>query len=90
MGILETLDKAFDYRGDVTIELKNGSVIEGYIFNRDHQKEIVQIFVGSDPLPKQLAYSEIAEIRFTGEDTAAGKSWEEWTKKKHASKKPSA
>ena len=28
------LEKAFDYRGDVTVTLKNGSKIEGYIFDR--------------------------------------------------------
>jgi hypothetical protein len=30
----EGIDKAFDYRGDVTIHLAN-ETIEGYIFNRD-------------------------------------------------------
>ena len=28
------LETAFDYRGDVTITLKNGTQIEGYIFDR--------------------------------------------------------
>ena len=28
------LEKAFDYRGDVTITRKNGSQVEGYIFDR--------------------------------------------------------
>ena len=32
--IREALEKAFDYRGDVSITLKNGSKIEGYIFDR--------------------------------------------------------
>ena len=30
----EALEKAFDYRGDVTITRKDGSKIEGYIFDR--------------------------------------------------------
>src|SRR4051812_16215382 len=32
--IREALEKAFDYRGDVTLRLKQGEVIEGYIFDR--------------------------------------------------------
>ena len=28
------LEKAFDYRGDVTITRKDGSTVEGYIFDR--------------------------------------------------------
>ena len=30
----QALEKAFDYRGDVTITLKSGERIEAYIFNR--------------------------------------------------------
>ena len=90
MSLSEIIEKAFNYRGNVTLDLKDGSTIEGYIFNRDHQKEIIQLFLGNNPAPKQFSYSEIIHIHFTGEDTAAGKSWEEWTKKKHALKKPSA
>jgi len=30
----EALEKAFDYRGDVTITRKDGSRVEGYIFDR--------------------------------------------------------
>lgn len=84
-ALTQLIDKAFNYRGNVTIDLKDGSAVEGYIFNRDHQKEFVQVFVGSNPAPKQLSYSEIAAIRFTGTDPAAGKSWEEW-KAKHGKK----
>ena len=32
--VRQALEKAFDYRGDVTITLKNGSKLEGYIFDR--------------------------------------------------------
>ena len=30
----QALEKAFDYRGDVTLTLKSGERIEAYIFNR--------------------------------------------------------
>src|SRR6202167_6741832 len=32
--IREALEKAFDYRGDLTITLKSGQKIEGYLFDR--------------------------------------------------------
>jgi hypothetical protein len=32
--IHEAIEKAFDYRGDLTITLKDGQKIEGYIFDR--------------------------------------------------------
>ena len=32
--IRQALEKAFDYRGDVTITRKDGSKVEGYIFDR--------------------------------------------------------
>lgn len=82
MPLQTLIDKAFDYRGDVTLELRDGCKIEGYIFNRDHQKALFDFFPKNEPAPKQFSYSDIADILFTGEDTAAGKSWEEW-KTKH-------
>jgi hypothetical protein len=88
------LEKAFDYRGDVTITKTDGSTIEGYIFDRRPGKTLKDSMVrvipavkaGADskgvPLQKvSVAYSEIAGLVFTGRDTAAGKSWEAWVKK---------
>ncbi len=88
------LEKAFDYRGNVTITKTDGSKIEGYIFDRRPGKTLQDSFVrvipatkaGPDskgaPLTKiSVAYSEIAGLAFTGRDTAAGKSWEAWVKK---------
>ncbi|HEX9146007.1 MAG TPA: hypothetical protein VGA09_17180 [Candidatus Binatia bacterium] len=81
----EALEKAFDYRGDVTLTQKNGAKIEGYIFDRVSGPSLSSSFVRV--LPKngagrmKIAYSEIASLAFTGRDTAAGKSWEAWVKK---------
>jgi hypothetical protein len=81
----EALEKAFDYRGDVSITRKDGSKIEGYIFDRTLGKNLTDSFVRL--LPKdcnqrvKITYSEIAALAFTGRDTAAGKSWEAWVKK---------
>jgi hypothetical protein len=81
----EALEKAFDYRGDVTITQKNAAKIEGYIFDRVAGATLSSSFVRV--LPKngsgrvKIPYSEIAALAFTGRDTAAGKSWEAWVRK---------
>jgi hypothetical protein len=79
------LEKAFDYRGDVTLTRKDGSKIEGYIFDRVSGSSLSASFVRI--LPKsgggrlKIAYSDIAALVFSGRDPAAGKSWEAWVKK---------
>lgn len=83
------LEKAFDYRGDVTITKTDGSTVDGYVFDRRPGKTLQDSFVrvipvskGGGPLAKiSVAYSEIAGLAFTGRDNAAGKSWEAWVKK---------
>jgi len=88
----EGLEKAFDYRGDVTIRLKNGAEVEGYIFDRRNGRTLadscIRLFPKNDPNKITVPYSDIAGLAFTGRDTAAGKSWEAWLKKywekKHA------
>ncbi len=81
----EALEKAFDYRGDVTLTTKDGKKIEGYIFDRVSGPTLAVSFVRV--LPKdsnerqKVAYAEIAALAFTGRDPAAGKSWEAWVRK---------
>jgi len=81
----DALEKAFDYRGDVTITLKDGSSVEGYIFDRRNGSTLadscVRLFPKTNPVKTSVAYSDIAGLEFTGRDTAAGKSWEAWVKK---------
>jgi hypothetical protein len=83
--VREALEKAFDYRGDVTLTQKDGTKIEGYIFDRIDGATLSSSFVrvlpknGSSRL--KIPYSEIAALAFTGRDTAAGKSWEAWVQK---------
>jgi hypothetical protein len=79
------LEKAFDYRGDVTIERKDGSRVEGYIFDRRSGSNLADSCVRLFPKDRHqkltIPYSEIAGLAFTGRDTAAGKSWAAWVKK---------
>jgi hypothetical protein len=79
------LEKAFDYRGDVTITRRDGSKLEGYIFDRATGATLEASFVRI--LPKdsnqrvKLSYADIAALAFSGRDPAAGKSWEAWVRK---------
>lgn len=79
------LEKAFDYRGDVTLTRQDGSAVEGYIFDRHNGVTLSDSYVRL--LPKDgsgkvsIFYSDIAGLAFTGKDTAAGKSWAAWVKK---------
>jgi hypothetical protein len=79
------LEKAFDYRGDVTVTRKDGSVVEGYIFDRRGgttlKDSIVRIIPKDARQKMNISYAEIAGLAFTGRDTAAGKSFEAWVKK---------
>jgi hypothetical protein len=83
-------DMAFDYRGDVTLNLKNGQAIFGFVFNRNHKTETFEIFIKGQADPVVVSYKDVSYIAFTGEDTAFGKSWDDWQKKQHAERKAEA
>ena len=73
------LEKAFDYRGDVTITRKDGSKLEGYLFDRRTAAtlidSVVRLYPKSSNEKISISYADIAALAFTGRDTAAGKSW---------------
>ena len=87
------LEKAFDYRGDITLTKKDGSKIEGYLYDRQAGATLADSFVklmptpapgtakATDRLKVSVAYSDIAALAFTGRDTAAGKTFDAWVKK---------
>jgi hypothetical protein len=78
------LEQAFDYRGDVTLTLKGGDRVEGYIYNRISGSTLadsfVQIFPADGSAKRKVSYGEVARIEFSGKDRAAGKHWEDWVK----------
>lgn len=81
----EALEKAFDYRGDVTLTTKDGKKLEGYIFDRVSGSTLASSFVRvlpKDSSPRvKVSYADIAALAFSGRDPAAGKSWEAWVRK---------
>ena len=81
------IEKAFDYRGDVTITRRDhdNSQVTGYLFDRrigsTLANSVVRLIVANSKERPAIPYSEIAALAFTGRDTAAGKSYEAWVKK---------
>ncbi len=85
----EAIELAFDYRGDITVELKAGGQVTGYLFNRTATGEqpTIELFPATSSGTMTIPYSEVATIAFTGEDTATGKSWEAWITKKDSERR---
>lgn len=91
--IREVLEKAFDYRGDITVTRRDGSVIEGYLYDRRSgstlENSVVRLMptppkgtpAGTTPPRMNIAYNDVAAVKFSGRDTAAGKTFEAWVKK---------
>ena len=79
------LEKAFDYRGDISLTFKSGEKVEAYVFNRHTGTSLadsyIQYFASNAPDKKKATYADIARIEFSGKDRAAGKHWEAWVKK---------
>ena len=80
----QALEKAFDYRGDVTLTLKSGERIEAFIFNCQSgptlAESFLQYFTPKAPEKRKVSYADIARVEFSGKDRAAGKHWEAWVK----------
>ena len=88
----EAVELAFDYRGDVTLTLRSGESVIGYLFNRQVVADgsYLDLFPSDSPDPRRISYHDIATIAFTGEDTANGKSWEGWVSKKESERRAEA
>lgn len=83
--IREALEKAFDYRGDITITRKDGSKIEGYVFDRRTgatlETSAVRVITTAGQQRVTIPYCDVAALVFTGADRAAGKTFEAWVKR---------
>lgn len=82
---MSALEKAFDYRGDVTLTLSGGKSVTGYIFDRRKGKTLadsaVRLLTASNDEKVRVTYSDIRRVEFSGRDAAHGKSFETWVKK---------
>lgn len=83
--IRAVIEKAFDYRGDITVTRKDGSQITGYLFDRrigpTLDTSVIRLMLPSEKDRPVVPYSDISALIFTGRDTAAGKSYEAWVRK---------
>ena len=88
----DAIELAFDYRGDVTLELASGEQVAGYLFNRSVAQDgaSVELFVAGNGTARVIPYTEIRSIAFSGQDTADGKSWETWVAKKESERRAEA
>ncbi|RMH28759.1 MAG: hypothetical protein D6693_03290 [Planctomycetota bacterium] len=89
-ALLDALEKAFDYRGDVTVTTTDGRQITGYIFDRrrgaDLERSLVRLMTPGAADPVTVRFAEIDRLVFTGKDAAHGRSFETWIKKYLAKK----
>lgn len=82
---LRAFDDAFDYRGDVTLTLVDGTRVECFVFDRRPGPSLAESFVrvmaAADGARRTIPYDRIVRLEFTGKDTAAGKTWENWIRR---------
>jgi hypothetical protein len=86
--LADVVEHAFDYRGDITLDLDDGRRIDGYLFNRnrDVAEPFVQMFERGEVTPSTIPDARIRAVRFTGKDTAAGNSYAAWLRLRQAAK----
>ena len=83
------MEWAFDYRGDVTLELNVPESVCGYVCNRvvDGPDSYIEMLQPDHTGLLKIFCRDIQSIHFTGEDTASGRSWEAWVQKKQEDRK---
>lgn len=87
----DAVEKAFEYRGDITLGLKGGELLSGFLFNRvfTSPSPYVSMYPAvEDSKERRIELDQIESIKFTGKDTATGNSWEAWLAKWEAKHGP--
>lgn len=79
------LEAARDFRGDVTLELGDGSQLEGFVYDRSSGATAADRKVRMLPKDggprRSIPEGSIRAVAFTGKDAAAGKTWENWVRR---------
>lgn len=87
------IEAAYDFRGHVTVKFKTGETVEGFVFNRQFanpklaQDNFIEITLKGSGENRRYAISALESISLTGQDCAAGNSYEDYLKKKAAKDK---
>lgn len=77
--ISSKLHRAVDYRGDVTISLRDGSSHEGFIFNLEG--DAIDFFPSKGQEVQLISAGDVTDVEFSGRNFADGASWEAWVKR---------
>lgn len=88
LSLAEAMELAFDYRGDVTLVLADGTDVVGYVFNRDvvAPEPMAQLFVPGEDRPRTVSYGAVRGVRFSGRDMASGNSYAAWMCRREATR----
>jgi len=78
----EALRIAFEYRGDVTLVLKDGSSVEGYVANVDHRG--LDLWLAASAEKRRISLDAVGGLIVTGRDRASGQSWKTWRRRYEA------
>ena len=72
----------------MTLFLRGGEELRGYIFNFDATppEPFVNFFSANEDAKRRLLCAEIHGVSFSGKDTASGRSWETWVKQYNENK----
>lgn len=80
--LAQALELALDYRGDVTLVLRSGRTIEGYVYDRRHKPTpAIRVLVKDSEERVLIPDGELQRVEFSGKDTAAGKTFENWIRR---------
>ena len=71
--VADLVERAFHYRGDVTLWTDDGGSVTGYLFNRNSRaaEPFVQLFETRTGREVSIPYRNITGLEFTGRDAAA-------------------
>jgi hopanoid biosynthesis associated radical SAM protein HpnH len=70
---------AFDYRGDVTLTLADGSAVEGYVANVG--AGAVRVWTKGSTSLREIPVADVRHVALTGRDPAAGQSFATWQRR---------
>jgi hopanoid biosynthesis associated radical SAM protein HpnH len=75
----EALRLAFEFRGNVTLVLKDGSTLEGYVANVGDRDLRLWLPAGSEI--RRIPLEAVGGLIATGRNRASGKSWKTWRRR---------
>lgn len=82
----KALELAVDYRGDITMECDGDGdeprTVEGFAFDlKESDPPAIRLIPKGEDTRTSVPIPSIRAVRFTGKDTAAGKTFEAWMKR---------